>query len=155
MCIQNKSPKRGVFPNGAYHNSKTINDNFFTRESKNARDTKLIEEDMPFLYKLISSKLLNSIQPKTHGYSDKNVIAKTPTPLTQTIELKMMTLKAKMLQLQPRLYAQWCCLEKTAGPTQRSFGARFYSWPAALRNKSTATFITLGLQFLKKLDFQL
>jgi hypothetical protein len=63
ICVKIESPKRGVFPNGSYHSSNSIDNNFFTREAKNTCYSKLIEEDVPFLYQLIYSKLMNRIKP--------------------------------------------------------------------------------------------
>ncbi|PLW38408.1 hypothetical protein PCANC_13656 [Puccinia coronata f. sp. avenae] len=88
-----------MFPNGAYHNSRPIHDDFFTRETKNIQDAKLVEEDMPFLYKLVSSKLLHGIKSnekpdKNHDCNDSNLISEDgkagdsfDAPNSSTIEL--------------------------------------------------------------------
>ncbi|OAV85988.1 hypothetical protein PTTG_30148 [Puccinia triticina 1-1 BBBD Race 1] len=73
ICVNSESPKRGVFPNGTYHSSHKIDKNFFTGKSKNARNSQLIKEDMPFLYELISSKLLNRINPKHQDDPENNL----------------------------------------------------------------------------------
>ncbi|KAA1084214.1 hypothetical protein PGT21_021262 [Puccinia graminis f. sp. tritici] len=70
--VNSESPKRGVFPNGAYHNSQTVHEKFFARQSKDNRDSKLVTEDMPFLYELISSKLLNRIKKKPQESSNND-----------------------------------------------------------------------------------
>jgi hypothetical protein len=44
---------------------QTVHKDFFTQEQKNVHDAKLVQEDMPFLYELISSKLLNGIKSKS------------------------------------------------------------------------------------------
>ncbi|KAA1113943.1 hypothetical protein PGTUg99_020757 [Puccinia graminis f. sp. tritici] len=59
-----ESPKRGTFPNGAYHSSRKVDNNFFTRKAKETREKSLVEEEMPFLHNLLLAKLTNRIKRK-------------------------------------------------------------------------------------------
>ncbi|KAI7944203.1 hypothetical protein MJO28_011731, partial [Puccinia striiformis f. sp. tritici] len=60
--------KHGQFPHGTYHNSRKITPEFFSEEAKEARVTKLINREMPFLYQLIKHILAKKDVSK--GVSD-------------------------------------------------------------------------------------
>ena len=74
-----ESPKCGDYPNGSFYNAQTAKPQFFTRKTKEDCDIKLVNTDMPFLYQLISSKLLHSI-------NNKRNLSKANVPPTQNEE---------------------------------------------------------------------
>ena len=56
IITRKQQPKNGQFPDGAYYNSRHLNEAFFTEDSRE-QQSQNIRESMPFLYKLITSKL--------------------------------------------------------------------------------------------------
>ncbi|KAH9807753.1 hypothetical protein DFH28DRAFT_912870 [Melampsora americana] len=80
--VDSQEPPRGDAPQGSFYSSKSITPKFFIEENSATRDT-LIQTSMPFLYKLIKSKILASIdttdnnenQDKT---SEEEIIDDTP-----------------------------------------------------------------------------
>ncbi|KAA1091053.1 hypothetical protein PGT21_021885 [Puccinia graminis f. sp. tritici] len=63
-------PKSGLAPKGAYHNSSTLTESFFSMEELATRNANLVEQ-MPFLYKLLCSKILgNGTQPTACASQD-------------------------------------------------------------------------------------
>ncbi|KAA1068901.1 hypothetical protein PGT21_005196 [Puccinia graminis f. sp. tritici] len=57
-----QKPRSGVAPDGAYHNSRTVSEAFFSMEESAIRNEALVER-MPFLYNLVSSCLTGNIRP--------------------------------------------------------------------------------------------
>ncbi|OAV87923.1 hypothetical protein PTTG_29233, partial [Puccinia triticina 1-1 BBBD Race 1] len=46
-------------PRGLYYSSKTIKADFFSEENQAKRDKQMIDEEHPFLYRLLKSKILH------------------------------------------------------------------------------------------------
>ncbi|KAH9449600.1 hypothetical protein Pst134EB_020420 [Puccinia striiformis f. sp. tritici] len=55
--VISQKPPSGAYPRGAYHSSTTITEELFTQECKDERDTDLVEDHMPFLFRLVCNKL--------------------------------------------------------------------------------------------------
>ncbi|KAA1098751.1 hypothetical protein PGTUg99_008124 [Puccinia graminis f. sp. tritici] len=55
--VEHQKPPSGAYPNGAYHNTRTITEKLFAPNSKKRRDDELVTDHMPFLFGLIYSKL--------------------------------------------------------------------------------------------------
>ncbi|KAI7952134.1 hypothetical protein MJO28_007818 [Puccinia striiformis f. sp. tritici] len=55
--VISQKPLSGAYPRGAYHSSTTITEELFTEECKDERDTDLVEDHMPFLFRLVCNKL--------------------------------------------------------------------------------------------------
>ncbi|KAI7956352.1 hypothetical protein MJO29_007751 [Puccinia striiformis f. sp. tritici] len=55
--VISQKPPSGAYPRGAYHSSTTITEELFTEECKDERDTDLVEDHMPFLFRLVCNKL--------------------------------------------------------------------------------------------------
>ncbi|KAA1114733.1 hypothetical protein PGT21_020656 [Puccinia graminis f. sp. tritici] len=73
IILDAKGGAHGQFPQGNYYNTKSVNPEFFSDESKLTRTTKLVTEDMPFLYNLVLHKIQRA-QPASLQ------VAATPVP---------------------------------------------------------------------------
>ncbi|KAA1125441.1 hypothetical protein PGTUg99_012284 [Puccinia graminis f. sp. tritici] len=68
--VSSQKPKSGLAPKGAYHNSSTLTESFFSMEELATWNANLVEQ-MPFLYKLLCSKILgNGTQPTACASQD-------------------------------------------------------------------------------------
>ncbi|WAR62025.1 hypothetical protein PtB15_14B119 [Puccinia triticina] len=66
IIVQNKTPPTGYFPKGGFYSSERIQVDFFNSNTKTLRNKKLVEDDMPFLFKLITNKMrINLTSPPT------------------------------------------------------------------------------------------
>jgi hypothetical protein len=67
--VLSQKPRSGVAPDGAYYNSQKLSLSFFSSEERMARNNALVER-MPFLYRLISAKILGD---KEHSLKGPNL----------------------------------------------------------------------------------
>ncbi|KAI9612509.1 hypothetical protein H4Q26_007666 [Puccinia striiformis f. sp. tritici PST-130] len=62
----------GQFPGGNYYNSSKITPGFFDDKPKSDRVAKLVNEDMPFLYNLLKSKLQRNQTAEKVNFGDSD-----------------------------------------------------------------------------------
>ncbi|KAA1114047.1 hypothetical protein PGTUg99_011318 [Puccinia graminis f. sp. tritici] len=67
--VLSQKPQSGVAPDGAYYNSQKLSLSFFSSEERMARNNALVER-MPFLYRLISAKILGD---KEHSLNEPSL----------------------------------------------------------------------------------
>ncbi|OAV91422.1 hypothetical protein PTTG_27985 [Puccinia triticina 1-1 BBBD Race 1] len=64
-------PPSGAFPQGAYHNTRTVSEDLFLSEEKEDQDKALTEIDMPFLFNLLFKKLDSRLAAE-NNHDDEN-----------------------------------------------------------------------------------
>ncbi|KAA1119008.1 hypothetical protein PGT21_012632 [Puccinia graminis f. sp. tritici] len=67
IIVQTQTPPNGVFPKGRFYSSKAIKTDFFDSDAKDLRDRELIEEHMPFLFKLVTNKMRLDLTPPSNA----------------------------------------------------------------------------------------
>ncbi|WAQ80689.1 hypothetical protein PtA15_1A27 [Puccinia triticina] len=70
IIVQNETPPTGYFPKGGYYSSEHIKSDFFDSSAKDRRNQELVEEHMPFLFKLVTNKMRMDLTPSPTGPSD-------------------------------------------------------------------------------------
>ncbi|KAA1130701.1 hypothetical protein PGTUg99_025379 [Puccinia graminis f. sp. tritici] len=65
--IQTETPPSGLYPKGSFYSSKKIKADFFDSDAKDQRDKKLVEEYMPFLFKLVTNKMRIDLTPTSNS----------------------------------------------------------------------------------------
>ncbi|WAR62996.1 hypothetical protein PtB15_18B78 [Puccinia triticina] len=71
IIVQNENPPTGYFPKGGYYSSEKIRANFFDSNAKGLRDQELVEQHMPFLFKLVTNKMCLDLTPPPMDPSDR------------------------------------------------------------------------------------
>ncbi|OAV87572.1 hypothetical protein PTTG_29383, partial [Puccinia triticina 1-1 BBBD Race 1] len=70
IIVQNETPPTGYFPKGGYYSLEHIKSDFFDSSAKDRRNKELVEEHMPFLFKLVTNKMRMDLTPSPTGPSD-------------------------------------------------------------------------------------
>ncbi|KAH9807657.1 hypothetical protein DFH28DRAFT_1138510 [Melampsora americana] len=70
--VDSQEPPRGYAPHGSFYSSKSITPDFFSEENNASRDA-AIQSSMPFLYKLINSKILASIDTTDNNENQETI----------------------------------------------------------------------------------
>ncbi|KAH9822510.1 hypothetical protein DFH28DRAFT_865783, partial [Melampsora americana] len=70
--VGSQEPPRGYAPHGSFYSSKSITPDFFSEENNASRDA-AIQSSMPFLYKLINSKILASIDTTDNNENQETI----------------------------------------------------------------------------------
>ncbi|OAV98174.1 hypothetical protein PTTG_25684 [Puccinia triticina 1-1 BBBD Race 1] len=88
IIVQNETPPTGYFPKGGFYSSERIQADFYNSNTKTLRNKKLVEDDMPFLFKLVTNKMRINLTPPPTSQSEVREDDDAPLDNSDTDEHK-------------------------------------------------------------------